>query len=75
MVLDGHLQIVAVVHVASAFDQAFNDQQAFFLLGSADQAPNQLFLSSCDCHKRRSVNAVDALLNHKDALAALKIFD
>lgn len=69
--LDGHIQIVIAVHVSSAFYQAFNDQQALFLFRSADQAPNQLFFASCDCHERRSMDAVDALLDHKDALAAL----
>lgn len=69
--LDGHLHIVIIIHIPSAFYHAFNDKQTLFLLRSAYQTPNQLLFTSCNCHKRRSVDAVDAFLNHKDTLAAL----
>lgn len=75
MMLDGHLQIITIVHVSSASDQALNDQQALLFLRSADQAPNQLLLTSCNGHKGRSMDAIDALLAHKDTFASLKILN
>ncbi len=64
-ILDRHFLIICHIHISTSFNLAFYNEHWLFVFLISNDAIDNFFLTSCDSHKWRYTDAVNALIGNK----------